>query len=137
MVAAAGDEGVPRADPMIRTGRGTLVLIYSDPTSRKLSWDRDTGEPLPEQRADVWAIRSVDGGKTWIDRQEVSALFHHVSPYCRSLIQLTQASDGSIVVPLQLRVGNRNRNLVTTVISRDEGRSWQAGTTEALGRSRW
>ncbi len=120
-------EGVPRAGLMLRTAGGTLVLIYSDPTTRKLSWDRATGEPLPDQRADVWAIRSVDGGRTWTDRQEISALFHNVSSYCLCLIQLAQAPDGTLVVPLQLRVGNRNRSIVATVISRDEGHTWEAG----------
>lgn len=121
--------GRPRSGPMLRTTRGTLVLIYGDPTTRNLSWDRQTGEPKPDMRADVWAIRSTDGGQTWTDRQEISALFHHVSPYCLSLIQLTQANDSTLIAPLQLRVGNRNRSILATVVSRDEGRTWQAGQT--------
>jgi hypothetical protein len=116
--------GVPRNGPLLKTASGTLVLVYGDPKTRKLSWDRATGEPKPDQRADIWVARSTDGGRTWTDRQEISALFHHVSPYCLSLIQLTQAADGTLVVPLQLRVGNSNRSILTTAISRDDGKTW-------------
>lgn len=122
-------EGRPRGGPIIRTTKGTLVLVYGDPTTRKLSWDRKTGEPKSDMRADVWAIRSTDGGRTWSDRQEISALFHHLSPYCLSLIQLTQAMDGTLVVPLQLRVGNSNRSVLTAVISHDEGKTWQPSSS--------
>lgn len=120
----ANGEGAPRNGPLLTTTSGTLVLVYGDPTTRKLSWDRATGEPKPDQRADIWAARSTDGGRTWTDPQEISALFHDVSPYCLSLIQLTQAPDGTLVVPLQLRVGNSNRSILTTAISRDDGKTW-------------
>lgn len=116
--------GAPRNGPLLKTASGALVLVYGDPTTRKLSWDRTTGEPKPDQRADIWVARSTDGGQTWTDRQEISALFHEVSPYCMSLIQLTQAPDGTLVVPLQLRVGNRNRSVLTAAISRDDGKTW-------------
>lgn len=120
----ADGKGAPQNGPLLKTKRGTLVLVYDDSATRKLSWDRKTGEPKPDQRADVWMARSTDGGRTWTDRQEISALFHHVSPYCLSLIQLTQAPDGTLVVPLQLRVGNPNRSILTTAISRDDGKTW-------------
>lgn len=120
----ADGRGAPQNGPLLKTAKGTLVLVYDDAATRKLSWDRTTGEPKPDQRADVWTARSTDGGRTWTDRQEVSALFHHVSPYCLSLIQLTQAPDGTLVVPLQLRVGNHNRSILTTAISRDDGKTW-------------
>lgn len=119
--------GAPRNGPLLKTASGALVLVYGDPTTRKLSWDRTTGEPKPDQRADIWVARSTDDGRTWTHRQEVSALFHDVSPYCMSLIQLAQAPDGTLVVPLQLRVGNRNRSVLTTAISRDDGKTWLPG----------
>jgi hypothetical protein len=112
---------------LLKTASGTLVLVYGDPTTRKLSWDRKTGEPKPDQRADIWAARSTDGGRTWTERQEISAMFHDVSPYCLSLIQLTEAADGTLVVPLQLRVGKSNRSILTTAISRDDGKTWLPG----------
>jgi sialidase-1 len=121
----ADGKGAPQNGPLLKTAEGTLVLVYDDAATRNLSWDRTTGEPKPDQRADVWTARSTDGGRTWTDRQEISALFHDVSPYCLSLIQLTQAPDGTLVVPLQLRVGNHNRSILTTAISRDDGKTWQ------------
>lgn len=117
-------KGAPQNGPLLKTASGTLVLVYDDSATRKLSWDRTTGEPKPDQRADVWIARSTDDGRTWTDRQEISALFHNVSPYCLSLIQLTQAPDGTLVVPLQLRVGNSNRSILTAAISRDDGKTW-------------
>ena len=119
--------GAPQNGPLLKTASGSLVLVYDDSATRKLSWDRKTGEPKPDQRADVWVARSTDGGRTWTERQELSALFHDVSPYCLSLIQLTQAPDGTLVVPLQLRVGNHNRSVLTTAISRDDGKTWLPG----------
>lgn len=115
--------------PLLKTTKGTLVLAHDDAATRKLSWDRKTGEPNADQRADVWVARSTDGGRTWTDRQEVSALFHHVSDYALALIQMTQAPDGTLILPLQLRVGNSMRSILTTVISRDDGKTWLPGKT--------
>ncbi|WP_438480428.1 sialidase family protein [Oleiharenicola lentus] len=119
--------GRPIDGRTLRTSKGTLILVYGDPKTRKLSWDRATGEPKSDMRADVWMIRSEDGGKTWTDRQEISTLLESVSPYCLSLIKITEAADGTVVVPMQLRVGNKNRSVITTVISRDDGKTWLPG----------
>jgi hypothetical protein len=121
------DGGRPNRGLLLKTAKGTLVLVY--PTQRKLTWDRQTGEPGPDIRADVWVIRSTDGGRTWRDRQEISALFHNISPYCLCVVQFTQATDGTLVVPLQLRMRNHNRSVLTAVISPDDGKTWQPSRT--------
>ncbi len=113
---------------LLKTEKGTILLVYHDPDTRVLKWDRTTGEVSDDTRNDVWAIRSIDGGRTWIDRQHVSGLIEEL-PYCLSLIQLTQLADGTIVVPLQPRRRDPNRNVITTVSSRDEGETWTRSET--------
>ena len=113
---------------LLKTQKGTILFVYHDPDTRVLQWDRKTGEVSEDTRNDVWAIRSTDGGTTWSDRQHISRL-HTESAYCLSIIQLAQLDDGTIVVPLQPRWRNPNRSVVTTVSSRDEGKTWACSET--------
>ncbi|MDZ7619456.1 MAG: sialidase family protein [Patescibacteria group bacterium] len=113
---------------LLKTVKGTILLVYHDPDTRVLQWDRKTGEVSDDTRNDVWAIRSTDGGHTWGDRQHISSLVGEL-PYCLSLIQLAQLADGTIVVPLQPRRREPNRNVITTVTSRDEGETWTRSET--------
>ena len=114
---------------LLKTRKGTIVFVYGDPDTRVLKMDRKTGEVSKDTRNDVWAIRSTDGGETWTDRQEISRFHHDESPYCLSLINFTQLKDGTIVVPLQLRRRNPNRNVITSVSSKDEGKTWLRSET--------
>lgn len=114
---------------LLKTGKGTILFIYGDPDTRVLRMDRRTGEVSEDTRNDVWSIRSTDGGETWVDRQEISRFHDDESPYCLSLINLAQLKDGTIVVPLQLRRRNPNRNVITSVSSKDGGKTWIRGET--------
>ncbi|MCS7265611.1 MAG: glycoside hydrolase [Armatimonadetes bacterium] len=49
---------------------------------------------------EVWAIRSIDGGKTWIDHQSLSDSFN------ANFFGLIQTRTGHIVMPLQHLTSN-------------------------------
>ena len=62
--------GVPRnAGQLLTTRGGTLVFVWMD--ERVLNWDDASGEPGSDARGNLWAIRSLDGGATWVDRQRL------------------------------------------------------------------
>ena len=46
-----------------RTPSGALVIVYLDATTYKFSWDAKTNQPKDDCSLEVWAIRSLDGGK--------------------------------------------------------------------------
>jgi sialidase-1 len=120
--------GIPSADycVLLRTQAGTLVLVYVDMSTFKWAWDRDRHEAAPDVRADVWAIRSLDEGQTWTDRQELS------HGYCGALITMIQTSRGQIVAPM-MRLLDRTRHATFTCVSTDDGKTWQRGNIIDLG----
>jgi sialidase-1 len=120
--------GIPNADQcvLLRTQSGTLVLVYEDTSTFKWGWDNAKHEAVADVRSDVWAIRSLDEGKTWIDRQELS------HGYCGALITMIQTAKGQIVVPV-MRMLDRSRHATFTCVSADDGRTWQRGNIIDLG----
>ena len=46
-------------------------IVYLDSTTLNFSWDRTINQPKDDCRLEIWAIRSLDGGQTWIDRQRI------------------------------------------------------------------
>ena len=67
----AGLRGEPAAFYVLRTRNGALVTVYLDSTTYNFTWDQAINEPKDDCRLEIWAIRSLDGGKTWIDRQRI------------------------------------------------------------------
>ena len=55
----------PASFYVLRAGSGALVVVYLDLSDDHFSWDDAAGEPKPDCRCEFWAIRSLDGGKTW------------------------------------------------------------------------
>ena len=54
-----------------QTKSGALVIVFLNATTYNFTWDNKTNQPKDDCRLEVWAIRSLDGGKTWIDRQRI------------------------------------------------------------------
>jgi hypothetical protein len=129
-VAPGADQpgpGIPNASgQLFRTAGGVLLLVYRD--ARTLKWDREKGESLDGSTGDVWSIRSVDGGKTWVDRQRIFQGICGHPP-----INLIQTRNGNLVVPVQYYVNNPGRNVIKTYVSGDEGKTWRSGNTIDLG----
>jgi hypothetical protein len=119
--------GIPSdACVLLRTREGVLVLVYMDMSVRKWQWD-SVQHDCPDARLDVWAIRSVDEGKTWVDRQRL------LEGYCGALIDIIQTSEGEIVVPVQQMLHNPGRHAIRSHVSADGGKTWRQGNIIDLG----
>jgi len=110
----------------IRTPSGTLIYFYRDFENKRFKWDNETGEPIVAD-LDVWCIRSVDGGRTWIDRQLI------YDGWCGAIQDMIVTSDGAVLVPIECLLRNPGRHGTYTVRSTDEGRTWEPSNLIDLG----
>ena len=102
----------------LKTRKGVIIWIYRDWENGSWFWDDEKGEAT-EARRDVWSIRSLDGGRTWVDRQRV------FEGYCGALIDIIQTLEGQVVVPIQRYLPNPGRHATCTYVSEDDGKTWK------------
>jgi lysophospholipase L1-like esterase len=110
----------------LKTRTGAIVWIYRDFENRHWAWDDQTGEAV-DPKLTVWSIRSLDEGKTWVDRQMIAG------GYCGSLNDIIQTSTGEIVVPIQQYVPNPGRHCQHTWMSADDGKTWRKSNRIDIG----
>lgn len=110
----------------LKTGSGAILWIYRDFENIHWGWDDTTGEAI-DPKLTVWSIRSLDGGKTWVDRQMIA------DGYCGSLNDIIQTSRGEIVVPIQQYVPHPGRHCQYTWMSADDGKTWQRSNLIDIG----
>ncbi len=122
--------GIPSTEEacaqVLRTRSGALVMVYMDMSTFKWKWDAAKNEAAQDSRLDVWAIRSLDEGTTWIDRQKI------LDGYCGALIGISQTTSGQIVAPMQTML-DRKRHVTVTCVSADDGKTWQQGNVIDIG----
>ncbi len=122
------EPGIPSdASVLVRTRNGVLVLVYMDLSTYKWGWDDEKGEPHDDVRLDVWSIRSLDDGKTWIDRQKI------FGGYCGALINIIETTSGRLVVPIQRLLRGPGRHAMCTYVSADDGKTWRHSNIIDLG----
>ena len=112
---------------LLRARNGTLILVYTDQRTFKWGWVDETSEPIANVRSDMWTMRSLDGGATWIDRQRL------LNGYCGALIDIIETRDGDIVVPVQELLYNPGRHTTSAGVSADQGATWTRSNTIDLG----
>ena len=119
--------GIPRnAGQLLATRDGVLVFVWMD--ERVLNWEDESREPGADARGDLWAIRSLDGGATWVDRQ---LLFHGVCGH--PPINMIETVNGRIVVTNQFYLRHPGRNVIRVYSSGDGGKSWRGSNFIDLG----
>jgi len=89
--------GVPGNSVAVRTKAGAIVVVFADSSTFKWSWDDAKRAPAEDVNLDVWSIRSLDEGKTWVDRQMI------LDGYCGALIDMIQTRTGRIAVAASVR----------------------------------
>lgn len=123
-------EGINPAEPgsyyLLRTHKGTLILVYLNFTEYYFEWDEARKEPK-NCKLEVWAIRSLDGGKTWIDNQRL------LGGCNANFFGLIQTHTGRIVVPLQHLASDPGRLITCSFYSDDEGKTWKRSNWIDLG----
>lgn len=112
---------------LLRTRDNAIVLVYMDISTLQWGWNKEAGEAVENARLDVWSIRSLDGGKTWVDRQRI------LEGYCGALIDIIETKTGYIVVPVQLLLRKPARHALSTFVSTDAGKSWKQSNIIDLG----
>ena len=110
--------GVPGGGMLLRTQNDWIVMVYVDSASFIWNWNDETRSADSNARLDVWAIRSPDEGKTWLDRQRI------YEGYCGALISMTELDRGGIVVPVQVFLRDPDRHAMTSYRSEDDGLTW-------------
>ena len=114
--------------PLMRDRDGVLWLTYM--AFHASVWDKATNEPdMAKTRSDLWATRSFDEGETWVDNQMI------FRGYTGATLDVKQTSSGCIVVPFSYVVPNPGRLVSTSVVSADNGGSWQLGSAIDIGQN--
>lgn len=122
--------GLNPAEPasyyLLRTRKNVLILVYLNFEGRKFSWDKEKNEP-GDCQLEVWSIRSLDLGKTWVTNQRILA------GYNANFFGLIQMASGRVVVPLQHLVSDPGRLVVCSFYSDDDGLTWKRSNWIDLG----
>ena len=112
---------------MLRTRDGVIVCVYMDMEHFKWSWNEASAEADEDVSLDVWAIRSLDEGETWIGRTKI------FEGYCGALIDMIETSSGEIVVPIQRLLRDPSRHAMCVYVSPDSGETWRQSNIIDLG----
>ncbi|MFN0166612.1 MAG: sialidase family protein [Bryobacteraceae bacterium] len=112
---------------LVRTRAGTIVAVFVDMNTFKWGWDDAHRKQASDVRADVWAARSTDDGKTWTDIQMIQR------GYCGDVHDMIQTRSGKIVVTAQNMIPQYARHYSQTHVSGDEGKTWQSSNILDLG----
>ena len=111
----------------MRTRGGALVIVYLDSTTYNFSWDNSINQPKDDCRLEIWAIRSLDGGKTWIDRQRI------LEGYNPNFFGFIQTRDGRLVATVPHLVRDPGRYVACSLTSDDDGKTWKRSNLVDLG----
>ena len=119
--------GIPNnRGQLLHTSNGVLVYVWMD--ERVLNWDAEQREPGADATGDLWAIRSLDNGATWTDRQR---LFRGVCGH--PPINFIETANGRIVVTCQYYLRRPGRNVIRVYSSGDAGQTWRGSNIMDLG----
>jgi len=117
----------PATAYIVRTTSGALVMVYLDATTYKFIWNTETNQPRDGCRLEVWAVRSLDGGKTWIDRQRI------LKGYNPNFFGFIQIDNGRLVACVPHLVRDPGRYVACSLTSDDDGETWKRSNLIDLG----
>ena len=100
------------------TRSGAAIVMFVNEREARFSWDRKRNRPKPDCRRPTYAIRSLDGGKTWVDLQRID------NSYCGCLNDAVQTRGGNVVVAGQELLYEEGRHTTRPYVSADDGKTW-------------
>ncbi len=117
----------PASYYVVRSHTGALVMLYLDFDTYKFTWDDLVGEPKADCRLELWAVRSLDGGKTWSDRQRL------LDGYNANFFGFIETRQGRLVASVEHLVTNPGHWVALSLYSDDDGKTWKRSNLIDLG----
>ena len=121
------DGRAPATAYIVRSKNDVLVTVCLDATTYNFSWDNSINQPKDDCKLEVWAIRSLDGGKTWVDRQRI------LDGYNPNFFGFIQIDNGRLVTCVPHLVRDPGRYVACSLTSDDDGKTWQRSNLVDLG----
>ena len=119
--------GEPASASIVQTRGGAMVIVYLNSTTYNFSWDNSINQPKDDCRLEIWAIRSLDDGQTWIDRQRI------LDGYNPNFFGFIQTRSGRLVATVPHLVRDPGRYVACSLISDDDGKTWRRSNLVDLG----
>lgn len=112
---------------LIRTRSGGIILAFANDKERaNWNWQEDIHDS-PGAVLPTYAIRSLDGGKTWQDLQKLH------DDWTGAIRDMIETRDGNIVFTSMMMQHNPGHHAVVTYTTKDEGKSWLRSNVIDLG----
>ncbi len=113
---------------LLRTQSGVIILPFMNHKERsEFIWDKNTHDTSNDPSYPTYAVRSLDGGKTWTDLKKLH------NDWTGAIRDIIETQDGNIVFTSMMFLHNPGRNAVVTYTSKDEGKSWIRSNIIDLG----
>jgi sialidase-1 len=112
---------------LIKTRNGVVIMAFYN-TDEQANWNWQTDlHDSPGAILPTYAVRSLDGGKTWQDLQKLH------EDWTGSIRDIAETGNGSIVFTSMMMLHNPGRHSVVTYTSKDNGLTWIRSNIIDLG----
>ncbi|MFH1265398.1 MAG: sialidase family protein [Planctomycetota bacterium] len=112
---------------LLRTRNGTVILAFMNDRERaNWKWDPKISDS-PGAQLPTYAVRSLDGGKTWQDLQKLH------DDWTGAVRDMIQTKAGNVVFTSMMMLHDPGRHSVLTYASGDDGKTWTRSNVLDLG----
>ena len=112
---------------LLRTRGGTVILAFmNDREKADWKWDPKISDS-PDAQLPTYAVRSLDGGKTWQDAQKLHGA------WTGAVRDMIQTKAGTVVFTSMMLLHDPGRHSVLTYASKDDGKTWIRSNILDLG----
>lgn len=112
---------------LLKTSSGAIILAFANEKEvANWNWDPEIADS-PEATAPTYAVRSLDGGKTWQDLQKLH------DDWTGANRDIIETRDGNIIFTSMMMKHNPGHHTVITYTSKTNGFNWVRSNVIDLG----
>lgn len=112
---------------LVCTRRGAIILAFANNVEEANNKWQQAILDSPGAIRPTYAVRSLDGGKTWQDLQKLH------NDYTGAIRDMIETRDGNVVFTTQMMRHNPGRNVTVTFTTKDDGKSWGRSNVIDMG----
>ncbi len=111
---------------LIRTRSDVIILAFMNRKEAVWNWQEDI-QDAPNAFRPTYAIRSIDGGKTWQDLQKLH------NEWTGAIRDMIETRSGNVVFTSMMLRHNPGHHTTLTYTTRNEGKTWERSNILDLG----